>query len=82
MGFSANGSMTEVDDAVSLAVGTFRLQMEGYPDQTLEFNHESKALMDYKTKIIMSSGDQVVKMNVDVTTVKTDDSNFCVIFFK
>lgn len=62
--------MTEMEDSGSLTTGTFRLEIADQPDVTLEFNHDSKALMDYKTNVVISRGNHAVNMALDVTTVR------------
>ncbi len=60
--------MTEVEEG-SLVTGTFKFEMNDQLDVLMEFNHDSKASMDYKTNVLISRGSQLVNLTGQLTTV-------------
>lgn len=60
--------MTEVEEG-SLVTGTFKFEMTDKLDVLMEFNHDSKASMDYKTNVLISRWSQLVNLTGQLTTV-------------
>ena len=60
--------MTQTDDGSS-ATGAAKFEMTNYPDVTIEFNHEMKENMDFKSSVLLSKGSDSYNLNADLTTV-------------
>jgi hypothetical protein len=60
--------MTQTDDGSS-ASGAAKFEMQNYPDVTIEFNHDLKESMDFKSSLLISKSGDSYNFNADLTTV-------------
>lgn len=60
--------MTQTDDGSS-ASGAAKFEMKDYPDVTIEFNHDLKESMDFKSSLLISKSGDSYNLSADLTTV-------------
>lgn len=59
--------MAEAEDGPSVAAFV-KLDFGKYPQITVDINHDTKAYMEFNTTVLLSRGEQSVRLNTHTTT--------------